>query len=131
MGFGLQIFDGYRPWAITKKFWDLTPKDKKHFVANPKKGSRHNRGCAIDLTLFNLQTGTQIEMTSAYDEMTSRSYPNYKGGTKKQRTMRDLLRSKMEAHGFKVYPYEWWHFDYKTWKQYKIENIPFSKITSN
>lgn len=130
-GYGLQIFDGYRPWSVTKAFWDLTPKNKKHFVANPKKGSRHNRGCAIDLRLYRLKTGEQIKMTSAYDEMTPRSYPNYKGGTAEQRNMRDLLIKTMIANGFKVYPYEWWHFDYKNWKQYKIENIPFSKISSN
>lgn len=127
----MQIFDGYRPWSVTKAFWDLTPKNKKHFVANPKKGSRHNRGCAIDLRLYRLKTGEQIKMTSAYDEMTPRSYPNYKGGTAEQRNMRDLLIKTMIANGFKVYPYEWWHFDYKNWKQYKIENIPFSKISSN
>lgn len=67
-------------------------------------------------------------MPSAYDEMTERSYPNYTGGTVEQRKMRDLLRSKMEAHGFTVYDYEWWHFDYKDWKSYRIQNIPFSEI---
>lgn len=91
-GLGLLIFDGYRPWSITKLFWDRTPKDKKIFVADPKKGSRHNRGCAIDLSLYDLNTGVEIEMTGAYDEMSDRSYPDYKGGTEKQRQMRDILR---------------------------------------
>ena len=67
-------------------------------------------------------------MTGAYDEMTERSYPNYTGGTEEQRKMRDLLRSKMEAEGFTVYEYEWWHFDYKDWKSYRITNVSFSKI---
>ncbi len=128
LGYGLILFDGYRPWSVTKTFWDITPKEKKQFVADPKAGSRHNRGCAIDVSLYDIATGQEIEMPSAYDEMTERSYPNYTGGTVEQRKMRDLLRSKMEAHGFTVYDYEWWHFDYKDWKSYRIQNIPFSEI---
>ncbi len=128
LGYGLQIFDGYRPWSVTKVFWDITPDDKKKFVADPQQGSRHNRGCAIDLTLYELATGKQVEMTGKYDEMSERSYPDYAGGTAEQRQMRDLLRSKMEAHGFTVYEYEWWHFDYQDWRSYRIENIQFSEI---
>lgn len=128
LGYGLVVFDGYRPWSITKLFWDVTPADKKKFVANPKNGSRHNRGCAVDLSLYDLKTGKEIEMTGDYDEMTERSYADYTGGTSTQRKMRDLLRSKMEAEGFKVYEYEWWHFDYKDWKEYAIADVPFSKI---
>jgi len=128
LGYGLVVFDGYRPWSITKLFWEVTPDDKKQFVADPAKGSRHNRGCAVDLSLYNLKTGKEIEMTGNYDEMTERSYSNYTGGTEQQRKMRDLLRSKMETEGFTVNEYEWWHFDYKDWKLYRIEDIPFSKI---
>ncbi len=128
LGLGLVVFDGYRPWSVTKLFWDVTPADKKKFVADPKNGSRHNRGCAVDLSLYDLATGKEIEMTGNYDEMTERSYPDYKGGTAEQRKMRDLLRSKMEAQGFTVYEYEWWHFDYKDWKSYRITNVPFDKI---
>jgi len=128
LGFGLMIFDGYRPWSVTKTFWDITPDEDKIFVADPKQGSRHNRGCAIDLSLYDLVTGEEIEMTGAYDEMTERSYPDYEGGTTNQREMRDLLRTKMEAHGFIVYEFEWWHFDYKDWENYRIENIPFSEV---
>ncbi len=128
LGYGLLIFDGYRPWRVTKLFWDVTPKDKKKFVANPKHGSRHNRGCAIDLSLYNLSTGKEVPMTGAYDEMSKRSYPDYTGGTVEQHKMRDLLRTKMEAQGFKVYEYEWWHFDYKDWHDYRIEDIPFKDI---
>jgi D-alanyl-D-alanine dipeptidase len=128
LGYGLVVFDGYRPWSITKLFWEVTPDDKKQFVADPAKGSRHNRGCAVDLSLYDLKTGKEIEMTGNYDEMTERSYSNYTGGTEQQRKMRDLLRSKMEAEGFTVNDYEWWHFDYKDWKLYRIEDIPFSKI---
>jgi D-alanyl-D-alanine dipeptidase len=128
LGYGLLVFDGYRPWSVTKLFWDLTPKKDKIFVANPKEGSKHNRGCAVDLSLFEITTGKEVEMTGIFDEMSERSYPNYKGGTIEQRKMRDLLRSKMEAHGFSVYEYEWWHFDFSDWKSYRIGNIQFSDI---
>ncbi len=128
LGYGLMIFDGYRPWSVTKIFWDITPNDKKEFVADPKVGSRHNRGCAVDLTLYDLKTGKEVQMTGAYDEMSERSYPNYKGGTEQQRKMRDLLRNTMEQQGFTVFQSEWWHFDYKDWKSYAIGNIPFSAI---
>lgn len=127
-GYGLVIFDGYRPWSVTKLFWDETPDDKKHFVANPAEGSRHNRGCAVDLSLFDLKTGKQVQMPSAYDEMTERSHINYQGGTVKARRLRDLLRAAMEAEGFTVYEHEWWHYDYKDWKLYPILNIDFSEI---
>lgn len=128
LGYGLLVFDGYRPWSVTKLFWDITSEENKKFVADPKKGSRHNRGCAVDLSLYDLKTGQEIQMPGEYDEMSERSYPNYTGGTEDQRKMRDLLRSKMEANGFSVYPYEWWHFDFNGWEQYRIENIPFSEI---
>jgi len=128
LGYGLLIFDGYRPWSVTKIFWDITSDENKKFVANPKEGSRHNRGCAIDLSVYELSSGKEVQMTGQYDEMSERSYPNYTGGTAEQRKMRDLLRSKMEANGFTVYDYEWWHFDFKDWRLYRIGNIPFSKI---
>jgi len=128
MGYGLLVFDGYRPWSVTKIFWDITPDSNKRFVANPKTGSRHNRGCAVDLSLYDLKTGKEIQMTGAYDEMTERSYPTYTGGTAQQRKIRDLLRSVMEAQGFKVNEFEWWHFDYKDWPHYTITDVPFSAI---
>jgi zinc D-Ala-D-Ala dipeptidase len=130
-GYGLVIFDGYRPWAVTKIFWDATPADKKIFVADPKQGSRHNRGCAVDLSLFDLQTGKEVSMPGAYDEMTERSNIEYSGGTEEQRRLRDLLRLEMESEGFAVYEPEWWHYDFKDWKEYPILNIDFSKIQSN
>ncbi len=128
LGYGLLIFDGYRPWSVTKIFWDITPDSNKKFVADPKIGSRHNRGCAVDLSLYDLKTGKEIEMTGVYDEMSGRSYPNYKGGTAQQRKMRDLLRAKMEEQGFTVYDVEWWHFDFNNWKAYRITNVPFEAI---
>src|SRR5215831_3682589 len=80
-GYGLLVFDGYRPWSVTKQFWDLTPADKKVFVADPQKGSKHNRGCAVDLTLYDLKTGKEIDMGGAYDEMSDRSYETYPEGS--------------------------------------------------
>jgi D-alanyl-D-alanine dipeptidase len=127
-GYGLLIHDGYRPWYVTKIFWDATPEEGKIFVADPAQGSRHNRGCAVDLTLYDLKTGQPIEMTGAYDEMSPRSFPNYPGGTSLQRWHRDLLRRAMESEGFTVYDAEWWHFDYKDWHEYGILNIPFEKL---
>jgi zinc D-Ala-D-Ala dipeptidase len=127
-GFGLLIHDGYRPWSVTKVFWDATPPDKKQFVADPAKGSRHNRGCAVDLTLYDLKTGLAVEMPSGYDEMTERAYPNYQGGTGQQRRLRDLLRAAMEAQGFTVFEVEWWHFDYKDWQRYRVENVSFEEL---
>jgi D-alanyl-D-alanine dipeptidase len=127
-GYGLIIHDGYRPWSVTKAFWDATPADKKVFVADPAQGSRHNRGCAVDLSLFDLKTGKVVVMPSGYDEMTERSHINYAGGTEEQRRLRDLLRAAMEAEGFVVYEPEWWHYDYKDWKEYPILNIGFSEI---
>jgi D-alanyl-D-alanine dipeptidase len=127
-GFGLLVFDGYRPWRVTKLFWDVTPPDKHEFVADPAQGSRHNRGCAVDLTLYRLDSGSEVEMPGAYDEMTERSYPTYTGGTPDQRAHRDLLRAAMEHEGFTVYSSEWWHFDYKDWKEYPILDIPFEDL---
>ena len=128
LGYGLLIFDGYRPWSVTKLFWELTPKYSRKFVANPKFGSRHNRGCAVDLSLYCIATGKEVEMPGKYDEMSICSHANYRGGTKEQRSMRNLLRSRMQAHGFIASVIEWWHFDYKDWKQYEIQDIPFSEI---
>jgi zinc D-Ala-D-Ala dipeptidase len=128
-GYGLIIHDGYRPWSVTKIFWDATPADKKEFVADPAQGSRHNRGCAVDLSLFDLKTGNEVVMPSGYDEMTERSHINYDGGTPEATRLRDMLRVAMESVGFAVYEPEWWHYDYKDWKEYPILNLGFSEIT--
>jgi D-alanyl-D-alanine dipeptidase len=128
-GYGLVVFDGYRPWRVTRLFWDLTPDDRKEFVADPARGSRHNRGCAVDLTLYALKTGRQVEMPSAYDDFTERAHINYAGGTEEQRRLRELLRAAMEAEGFTVYEPEWWHYDYKDWREYPILDLEFSEIS--
>lgn len=127
-GYGLLIHDGYRPWYVTKMFWDATPEAQHEFVADPASGSRHNRGCAIDLTLFDLKTGRAVEMPGSYDEFSHRSYPGYPGGSTRQRWHRELLRRTLEAEGFTVYSSEWWHFDFRDWKQYRIGNATFEQL---
>jgi CubicO group peptidase (beta-lactamase class C family)/D-alanyl-D-alanine dipeptidase len=127
-GLGLLIYDAYRPWHVTKMFWDATPDEMKDFVANPANGSRHNRGCAVDITLYDLKTGEPISTVAGYDEFSPRSFPEYPGGTSRQRWYRELLRRTMEAEGFAVYEFEWWHFDYQDWKVYPILNKDFSEI---
>jgi D-alanyl-D-alanine dipeptidase len=131
LGYGFLIHDGYRPWYVTKIFWDATPESGKIFVADPAQGSRHNRGCAVDLTLYDLKTNQPVEMTGLFDEMSPRSFPDYSGGTSLQRWHRDLLRWAMEAEGFTVFEAEWWHFDYKDWREYAISNIPFEKLDAH
>lgn len=127
-GLGLLIHDAYRPWHVTKMFWEATPESMRDFVANPQRGSRHNRGCAVDLTLCDLKSGEAIEMVSGYDEFSQRSFPLYPGGTSRQRWYRELLRREMEAVGFEVYEFEWWHFDFQDWKRYRIGNQTFEEL---
>lgn len=127
-GYGIVVHDGYRPWSVTKIFWDVTPADKKIFVADPGQGSRHNRGCAVDLSMYELATGKIVQMPSEYDEMTERAHINYACATPEAKRLREMLRLAMEAEGFAVYEPEWWHYDYKDWKEYPIVNVPFSKI---
>ncbi len=128
LGYGLLVHDAYRPWYVTKVFWDATPPQQHGFVADPSQGSRHNRGCAVDVTLFDLVSGAVVRMPGLYDEMTERSYPTYTGGTAQQRVHRDLLRRTLEAQGFTVLDTEWWHFDYQDWRLYRIQNKRFEDL---
>ena len=127
-GYGLLLFDGYRPWYVTWMFWEATPAEKRNFVADPATGSRHNRGCAIDLSLYDLKTGLEVQMPSGYDEFSERAHPNYAGGTVEQRAARDLLRTAMEAEGFTVNDDEWWHYDCRDWHKYRIGNAYFKDL---
>jgi len=129
LGYGIIIYDAYRPWFITKMFWEGTPENLKHFVANPENGSSHNKGCAIDIGLYDIKTGKSIDMISGYDEFTERAYPNYMGGSKKQRDMRDMLIRIMEKNDFTVYEYEWWHFNYNKCES-GVMNYSFSELDS-
>lgn len=125
-GYGLKIYDSYRPYAATKTLY-IKASDK-NFVANPREGSRHNRGCAVDLSLIYLKTGKDVPMPTPYDSFSpkaSATYPDLPASIKKNR---DLLISVMESHGFKVLHNEWWHFDFKGWKNYALMDIPFEKL---
>ena len=128
LGYGLLIHDAYRPWYVTRMFWDAMPNDKRWLVANPADGSKHNRGAAVDLTLYDLKTGRPIEMPSTYDESTGRAHADYPGGSAVQRWHRALLRNAMVGEGFMVNPLEWWHCDFSSWRDYAIGNITFDKI---
>lgn len=128
---GIVIFDGYRPWSVTKLFWEVIPEDKRKFVANPETGSKHNRGCAVDLSMFDLKTGELVEMPTDYDDFTEKANPNYAGASNAQKKNRDLLRELMEAEDFTVNVNEWWHFDYKDWEKYAIYDVAFSEVETD
>jgi D-alanyl-D-alanine dipeptidase len=121
---GLLVFDAYRPWSVTQVFWDATPPALREFVADPARGSRHNRGCAVDLSLYERNSGQPVAMPSEFDEFTPRAYPDYPGGTARQRYHRERLRRAMEAEGFTVHDGEWWHFDHADWRCYPVSNAP-------
>lgn len=128
LGYGLLIHDAYRPWYVTKMFYDATPEQSRGFVANPASGSKHNRGCAVDLTLYDRSTGKPVQMVAGYDEFSERGGADYPGGTARQRWHRLLLRRVMEDQGFAVISNEWWHFDFKDWRSYPIGNQTFEEI---
>ncbi len=125
-GFGLKIFDGYRPYSVTVKFFEIA--SDKSFVANPKDGSRHNRGCAIDLTLIDLKTGKELKMPTPYDSFAAEAASDFKDLPANVIQNRELLRLTMEKYGFRVLNNEWWHFDFIGWKNYELMDIPFEDL---
>ena len=129
-GFGLTIFDAYRPWRITKKLWDATPVGpKKEYVANPKRGSKHNRGCAVDLSLHDLRNGQLVEMPSGFDDFSEKAHRDYMWASATAIANRARLAGYLEAEGFVGLSNEWWHFDFTGWEQFPVMDIPFNKIT--
>ena len=127
-GYGLLIHDGYRPWFVTKMFWDATPHQPMFLWPIHRKDHGITAAAPWTLTLYDLKSGSAVEMPGGYDEMSPRSYADYVGGTSRQRWLRLLLRSEMEAQGFAVYPEEWWHFDYKDWGNYGIGTATFAQL---
>jgi len=125
-GLGIKIYDAYRPYAITVKFYEIAL--DTNFVADPRKGSKHNRGCAIDMSLIDLKTDKELDMPTGFDSFSKRAAANYPGLPKQELANRELLKSIMAAHGFKVVPTEWWHYDFNGWSRYPILDIPFSEI---
>lgn len=127
--YGLTIFDAYRPWRITKQLWNATPPGpQRNYVANPKKGSKHNRGCAVDLSLHRLDTGALVEMPSGYDEFTQRAHRDFLAATPDAIANRARLERWMEAEGFRGISNEWWHFDFNGWENFPILDIAFDEI---
>lgn len=128
-GFGLTIFDAYRPWRVTKQLWDATPNGpKKNYVANPKRGSKHNRGCAVDLSLHDLATGLLVEMPSGFDDFSEKAHRDYMAATPAAIANRARLQLYLEAEDFIGLSNEWWHFDFAGWEQYPVMDIPFDQI---
>jgi len=127
-GYGVLVHDAYRPWYVTKMFWEATPDSLHAFVADPARGSRHNRASSVDVSLYDLATGRPVEVVSGYDEFSPRSYRDYPGGTSLQRWHRGLLRSAMEAEGFRSTREEWWHFDWRDWSRYPVLNVSFEEL---
>ena len=125
-GLGLKIYDAYRPYAVTVKFYEMAR--DTNFVADPRKGSKHNRGCAIDLTLIDLKTGRELDMPTGFDSFSKKAAANYAPLPKQEYANRELLKSAMQAHGFTVYRTEWWHYDFNGWMNYPLLDIPFSDI---
>lgn len=125
-GYGLKIFDAYRPYAITIAFWEKA--SDKNFVANPAKGSKHNRGCAVDLTIIDLKTGKDVPMPTPYDSFEEAAAPNYENLSPEIIKNRDFLINIMQANGFRVIYNEWWHFDFNSWQDYDLMDIPFEKL---
>ena len=127
-GLGLIVFDGYRSWPVTNLFWDVVTKEQRPYVADPAVGSRHNRGCAINLSLYELSTGRQLEMPSEFDEFNEKSHPDFDRGAITQRRNRDILINTMESDEFEVNPKEWRHYDHADREQYEILNFPIDEI---
>jgi D-alanyl-D-alanine dipeptidase len=125
-GLALKIYDAYRPYAITVKFYE-TARDT-NFVADPRKGSKHNRGCAIDLSVIDLKTGKELDMPTGFDSFSKKAAANYPDLTPKQIENRELLKNAMQAHGFRVIATEWWHYDFNGWSKFPLLDIPFSAI---
>ena len=124
LGFGLKIWDAYRPVSAQKALWAVKPDPR--FVAPPIRGSRHNRGAAIDLTLVDRE-GRELPMPSGFDEFSRRAKPTYSGGTSASRKNRDTLRSAMMREGFFPDKNEWWHFNDPDWPKYRIINVPLRR----
>ena len=125
-GLGIKIFDAYRPYKATVKFYEVY-RDTT-YVASPYKGSRHNRGCALDLTLIDLKTGKELKMPTEYDSFRKEAWPSTPVSDPEVRKNRQLLINVMQKHGFKVNSSEWWHYDFKGWKNFEVMDIDFEEL---
>lgn len=123
---GLKIFDAYRPYAVTVKFWELV-KDER-YVAHPAKGSGHNRGIAVDLTVIKLSTGEELEMGTGFDNFSDTAHHTFTALSAEILQNRSLLKSLMEKYGFKAYTEEWWHYSLPDAAKYEILDLEFKKL---
>lgn len=127
-GYGILVFDGYRPWSVTKYFYEVTNDEQREFLADPRKGSAHNRGCAVDCSLYELKSGKEVVMPSAFDEMNEKAFSDYAGGTEESRRLRDLLISVMHSEDFQVLQREWWHFNHRMIPFYPVIDLDFHEL---
>lgn len=128
-GLGIKIFDTYRPYKATVKFYEVY-RDTT-YVASPYRGSRHNRGCAADLTLIDLKTGEELKMPTKYDSFSKEAWPSTPMSDPLIRKNRQLLIDVMQKHGFKVNGSEWWHYDFKGWKNFEVMDIDFEELENS
>ncbi len=119
-GYRLKIWDAYRPLSAQKILWSIMPDER--FVANPKLGSMHNRGMAVDVTLTDL-SGKDLPMPTAYDDFSEKAGRDYALLPEQAKRNRGLLRQAMEQAGFRGIPSEWWHFDYRGWQYYRVMDV--------
>ena len=125
-GLGLKVFDAYRPYTATLLFWDII--HDTAYVASPATGSRHNRGCAVDVSLVDLKTGKELQMPTPFDDFTPKAGSAYREIPQTAKLNRQQLISIMSAWGFTVYPSEWWHFDFNGWKDYELMDLSFEDL---
>jgi len=126
-GLGLIVFDAYRPYSDTIRFYEIRP--DPNFCADPRKGSRHNRGCAVDVSLYDLKTGRPLPMPSDFDDFSERAHPNDTHATAETKANRDRLISMMARHGFTVFPTEWWHYDFTGWEKFPLTDLSFESLS--
>ncbi len=124
-GLGLKVYDCYRPFSVTEQMWEVLP--DPNYVANPARGSRHNRGAAIDLTLVD-RTGKELEMPTPFDDFTKKAHRDYAGGTAQSRKNRQILEDAMKKQGFIGITTEWWHFDSEDWQKFAILDVSLGAI---
>ena len=124
-GLGLKVYDCYRPLSVQRKLWALVPDER--YVANPAKGSRHNRGAAVDVTLVDGRR-RELAMPTPYDDFSERAHRNYTKLPSNVLRNRALLEEVMKRHGFEGLATEWWHFDFRGWEAYTVEDRSFGEL---
>jgi D-alanyl-D-alanine dipeptidase len=127
-GFGLMVWDAYRPLSVSHALWNTTPEDQKQYVADPKKGSDHNKGAAGDVTLFDIASGQQVQMPTDFDDFSEHASPDFNEPDAERHKNRDLLRTAMESHGYIVNEHEWWHFRWHESARYPVLDTPIEEL---